>query len=235
MYSSNCLTNRAALGCVSTATGMFMYRSVGETVRNVHHQSSSGMCFHGYAACTGWTLSPTELLQDVFTAKLHVHWDFLVNRAALGCVSTATLHVHFGLSHQQNSSGSLFSFSRLHCMLQFRLSHQQSSSGMNSLDCLTNRAALGWVSMATLHTVWTVSPIEQLWDGFPWLRCMNSLDCLTNRAALGWVSTATFHEQFGLSYQQSSSGMGFTATLHEQFGLSYQQSSSGMDFHGYGA
>ena len=119
--------------------------------------------------------------------------DCLTNRAALGWVSTATLHEQFGLSYQQSSSGMGFHgytactvrtvspteqlwnvFPRLRCM--------------NSFDCVTT---------------------EQLWDGWPWIRCMNSSDCLTNRAALGWVSTATLHEQFGLSYQQSSSGMGF--------------------------
>ena len=108
MNSLDCLTNRAALGWISTAT-------VHEQFGLSHQQSSSGIFFHGYGACTFLTVSPTEQLRKFFFL------DFF----------TATLHVQFGLSHQKSSSP------RLRCM--------------NSLDCLTNRAALGWVSTATLH------------------------------------------------------------------------------------
>ena len=108
---------------------------------------------------------------------------------------------------------------------------------MNSLDCLTNRAALGWISTATVHEqFWTVSPTEQLWDGFPRLRCMNSLDCLTNRVALEWISTATVHEQFWTVLPTEQLWGGFPRLrCMNSFGLAHQQSSSGMGFHGYAA
>ena len=80
MYSSDCLTNRLDLGCVSTATGI--HRSY-----CLINRSDPGC---------------------VFTATSMYGSDCLTNRTALVCVSTATLHVHFGLFRQQSSAGMYF-------------------------------------------------------------------------------------------------------------------------------
>ena len=68
-------------------------------------QISSRIFFHGYAVCIVRTVSPTEQLWDVFPRLRCLYSSgHLTNRTALGCVSTDTLHVKFGLSRQQNSS-----------------------------------------------------------------------------------------------------------------------------------
>ena len=110
MYSSDCLTNGTALGCVSMATGMY-----------------SSDCVTNRAA-----------LGCVSTATLHVDRT-VTNRAVLECVSTATLPVHFRLSHQQNSSvillprcvySSAFIINRTALHIQSRLARQKISSWM---------------------------------------------------------------------------------------------------------
>ena len=123
----------------------------------------------------------------VSTASLHIYWDFLVNRAALGCVSTATLHVQFGPTHQQIFYGIFF--------------HGYVACTFRTVSPTEHFRKFIFFFTATLHV--TVQTHQQSSSG------MNSLDCLTNRAALGWVSTTTLYKQFRLSYQQSSSGMGF--------------------------
>ena len=102
MYSSGCLTNNAALRCVSTATLPVKFELS-------HQQSSSRIYFYGYSTCTIRTVSPTGRLFDVFP-RLSCKYssDCLANGAALGCLSAATLHVQFGLSHQKSISGMYF-------------------------------------------------------------------------------------------------------------------------------
>ena len=170
MYSSDCLTNRAALGCVTTGPLHVQF--------GLSHQQSSIAVFNNVcAACTVRIVSPTEHLWDEFPQGRCIYssdwtpteqlWgvfplvgclyisDCLTNRAAPRCVSTATLYVQFGLARQQIISV-MFLFPLSRCMY--------------SSNCLTNRTSLGYVSTATLH-VQTVSPTEQLWDVFSRPRC----------------------------------------------------------------
>ena len=189
-----------------------------------HQQSSSGMCFHGYAACIVRTDSPTEEVWDLFPRLRCMYISAcLTNRVALVYVFTATLHIQFQRSSSRmyfhgyaastfrtvSPTKQLWDVSPATLHVQFGLSHQQSSSGLcfhgyaactvgsNSGICFDGYAAC---------TVLTASPTEQLWDVFPRLPACSCTDLLVrqselyvNRAALGCVSMAVLHVQVGLS------------------------------------
>ena len=158
------------------------------------------MGFHGYGAC-----SCTDLL--VRQSEMYI------NRAALGCVSMTMLHVQVGLARQQSCCSMCF---HGYAACTLGLSCQQSSSGM----CFHGYAAC---------TVRTDSPTDLLWDIFPRLRCMYISDCLTNRTAPE-VFLFLFHGYTAYTVRTISPK---EQLWNEQFGLSHQQSSSGMGFHGY--
>ena len=160
--------------------------------------------------------------------------DCLANRAAIGCSSTATLHIQLGLSRQHSSPGICFHgyaactvltfapteqlwdvFPRLHCMY--------------SSDYLTKRAALGcFFHGYDTCTVRTVSPTEKLWDVFQQLRCVTSSDCFTNRTDLVCVSRATGKYISDCLTNTAARGCFFSTLLRVQFGLSHRHSSSEM-------
>ena len=136
MYSSDCLSNSSALGCVSTAS-LHVHFGL------LYQQSSAAMCFNGEAACTLRTVSPTEQLWDVFLRLRCMYIsDCLTNRTILECFSTATLTVQFRLSHQQSNSRMFFFF----FFFFFFTATQHVQFGISQQE-----KALGCVSTATLH------------------------------------------------------------------------------------